>query len=744
MQAKFSHCLRAVSLIASTLLALSGARGDPPLSDAFPVFDNYIKVSAAGSSISGNEAAFQKRTLESKDGKYGIEDLHFTKELDKDHSLEINGRALSNTEDYLAKFLLTKNEVGSLEMGYKSFRTFYDAVGGFFPLNNQWNAMNPEDLHLDRGEFWATAKLARPNLPEFELSIVDGYRKGKKDCTVRGDSDFTGLPNNNPPYSQVRKMVPSFRKLDEHHQTTEGSIKGNIGNTSYRAALTFESTDDIDTRYGTRYPGEVRRFPAPPSTTLLPPASMNNQVTFSQTDGMKTDMFGITATTETVFTEKLSLTTGINYQDLDSDFTGDRPLFTSTPTAVGVVNLPSNNYLNLVGSSAVKIYTGTIALEFKPVPAAFVKLALRGEDKYTSSFGSLTAVTSTVNTTTGAVTIAQSNQIFNSRVKDKSLTPALDMRYTGFKDVALYATASVRNVNGDERYTTPYNPVTTPVPANGNRAANDMSEERTRITVGGTWRASAMFNFRGEVFHKDNSNNAVGYLVRSDGFVDSYDLGYRYNGFKLTGTVKPSSTLSVTTRYVYQEGKATVTGIAVTGSAPPTAVATYPETDSMDMVNHMIAATVDWNPSNQFYMQANANVVFNVINTIYPHAGTAPATTGNSAAPAWDANRVLQNSNNNYVSGSLLAGAVLTKEDDLLVQYTYYRADNYDPQLASVTMPYGAGAEESLVTVGIKHKFSKHLLGTIKLGYIDSQNDTTGGNTNFRGPVGYVTLEHEL
>ena len=740
MQAKFSTCLRGVSLIASTLLALSGARGDPPLSDAFPVFDNYIKVSASAESISGNEAAFQKRVLTSKSGSFGIDDLHLSKELNKDSALEIDGRALSGKEDYLAKFLVTKTEVGSFEAGYKSFRTFYDAIGGFFPLNNNWNAMNPEDLHVDRGEFWAIAKLARPNQPEFELKYVDGFRNGKKDCTVWGDSDFTGLPNNNPPYSQVRKMVPSFRQLDEHHQTLEGSVKATISNTTARLSLLKENSNDVDTRYGTRFPGEVKLFPAPSSSTLLPAANMNNQVSFYQTDGMKTDMFGGTLTTETVFNPKFSLLTGLNYQDLTSDFTGDRPLYTSTPTAVGTVILPSDNYLNLLGGSSVKIYTGTIALEWKPVPAAFVKLALRGEDKYTKSSGSLTAVTSTVNTTTGVVTIVQSNQIFNSRVKEKSLTPALDMRYTGFQDVALYATASVRNVDGDERYVTPYNPVTTPVPANGNLAANSMAEDRTRITVGATWRASAMFNFRGEVFHKQNKNNAVGYLARSDGYFDSYDLGYRYNGFKLTGTVKASPTLSFTTRYVYQEGKATVTGVSVTGTAPALTVA-YPEYDSMDMENHMVAATIDWTPSSQFYMQANANVVFNVISTIYPRAGVAPVA---GSTPSWDANRVLQNSNNNYVSGSLLAGAVLTKTDDLLVQYTYYKADNYNPEVASVTMPYGAGAEESLVTVGIKHKFSKNLLGSIKLGYIDSRNDTTGGHTNFRGPLGYVTMEREL
>ena len=44
----------------------------------------------------------------------------------------------------------------------------------------------------------------------------------------------------------------------------------------------------------------------------------------------------------------------------------------------------------------------------------------------------------------------------------------------------------------------------------------------------------------------------------------------------------------------------------------------------------------------------------------------------------------------------------------------------------------------------MKHKVSDRLLGHAKLGYISSDNDTTGGHTDFHGPLGYVSLEYGL
>ena len=69
-------------------------------------------------------------------------------------------------------------------------------------------------------------------------------------------------------------------------------------------------------------------------------------------------------------------------------------------------------------------------------------------------------------------------------------------------------------------------------------------------------------------------------------------------------------------------------------------------------------------------------------------------TNASGSNQAWNVDALLKNANNNYISGSVMAGAVLTKTDDLQVQLNYYKADNYDPELAPLGMPYGASTKE--------------------------------------------------
>ena len=164
----------------------------------------------------------------------------------------------------------------------------------------------------------------------------------------------------------------------------------------------------------------------------------------------------------------------------------------------------------------------------------------------------------------------------------------------------------------------------------------------------------------------------------------------------------------------------------------------YEQYDSMNATNHTISETIDWNPKPQFYAQGNLNLVYNVIDTVYPTAGGTPAT---ATVAGFDTNKVVQNSDNNYVTVSMLAGWVIDKEDDFQVQGNYYRADNGNTALASWTMPYGVVAKDYSVTVGLKHKFDAKMVGNFKVGYFHSDNQTTGGMTNYRGPLVCVTLE---
>jgi hypothetical protein len=44
----------------------------------------------------------------------------------------------------------------------------------------------------------------------------------------------------------------------------------------------------------------------------------------------------------------------------------------------------------------------------------------------------------------------------------------------------------------------------------------------------------------------------------------------------------------------------------------------------------------------------------------------------------------------------------------------------------------------------VTRKLSNKWLGSAKVGYFETRNDTTGGNTNFHGPLAYFSVEHSL
>ena len=777
MQAKNFFSVGPILAIGA-LLALPNTQAQTP-SDAFPTFESYIKVTGQAASVTGNEAAFQRRAQQSKDGGAGIEDLYFTKDLDEKNTLVVEGRAMTGSEDYLARLNLSQVGLGSLEVGYKRFRIFYDGIGGFFPINQTWRTLNPEDLHLDRGSFWAEAKFAGPQRPEIDIRYTNDTRMGQKDSTSWGETDNVGQPYRtmngglvgSNSQATVRKITPSYLQLDEHHQILEASIKQKVGQTTYQLNLVGDWSNKMNGRFVTRFPGETMLV-TPAFATITPAVgtaasqwmTFQNQVQQITYDNQDTKTLGLTASTVTTLTPKLTLRTGGNYQNVSSDFSGDRIIVSNTPTGPGFVGgLPvttTYNSKNLAGTSKVRDYTGNFGLEFKASDQFTTTLSLRGEDKSARTQGGYDVVAAPnanldlgggVKPPTGTTVPVTTHVIEASAVDERSIIPVLDLRYTGITDLALYATINHKFGNGPERDTPPYNPNLDPRVASGTTPANPINQiispqvfysnvnhNDGEYTVGGNWLYSPTLTLRVDAFYKTKIYHATGYdtnavtagvlPVPPPDLNNNFELDSRSWGAKLTALVKPTNQLSFTTRYIWQKGQ-----MLTTGYQP-----IYPAYHSMNSTNHTISETIDWTPTAQFYLQANATIVFNVISTGYPQGGNVAAS---GVIPA---NLILQNSNNNYSSGSLLAGAVLTKTDDLQVQFTGYRANNYNPWMALYTQPFGAGAREASVTVGLKHKFSDKWLGTAKVGYFDSHNETTGGYTNFRSPLAYVSFEHAL
>ena len=722
MPANRSALIRATCLLVGTLLVLPCLRAagtdqaTATNADAFPVFDNYITLSGQNAWVNKDKDAFQARTDKAKGTSGGIEDFRYEKDPTKDVSITTDGHAIGGNEDYLAHFNVTKDEVGSIDAGYKRFRTFYDGVGGFFPTNNAWMPMPGEDLHVDRAKFWIEGTINVPNKPVFTLRYTNELRDGRKDTTIWGDTDLTGVPAySNASTVTDRKIIPNYIDLGERHQDIEALMKHTVGKTTFELSLIDDIVDNLDTRYLNRYPGEVKPFPAIPATPvrIIPSTLVNNGITGFDQEGINSNTFSAMGKMETVFSETFSFHAGLRFQHLTSDFTGNRILYTSTPTTGGTVIAPSDNVLDLLGGSKVLAYTATVGVDLKPIRDFTVRLDLKGENRYTKGADSFTSVVAAVNTTTGAVTQTPTLNHASETVEDPSWTPEINARYTGFRNISLYASADYRYVNGTERVVPQFS--TTPVTED-----EDVHENHGQYNIGANWAPCLFFSLRGETFYKDHQNNFQDYAGSSPA---QYVLGYQLYGGKFTATVNPLATLSFTTRYILQTGK------METATNTTSALQLPLEYDSMNAHNQQIDETIDWTPIPQFYMQASVNVVFDATSTSYPQAGGI-------------ADSVVQNANNNYWEGSVLAGYVIDKKTDGEAQYTYYRANNYNPALASNTVPYGAGAKEYRFTVGVKHKVTEKLIASAKIGYLVSRNDTTGDFTDYNAVVAYVALDH--
>jgi hypothetical protein len=731
MQANSLSLLRVAGLVAGAALLLSPVRllG---AGDGFPEFKNHVTISATAPSVTGNKAAFQQRAQQYQKFGGGVEDLHFTKDVAKGVNLEVDARVLQGAEDYLGQFRLTKNEVGTIDAGFKSFRNFYDNIGGFFPVNGYWRPLRPEAAFLDRSKFWFDATVAMPGKPVYTLRYVNEMRAGRKDTTIWGSTDNTGLPNvlANPIAGQTnalltitpaRRINGSYLDLGERHEEWEAAMKHKVGKTTFQFTTLLDRVKNLNTRGFINAPGELRPVVTPSANSVIPWYIFANEASATYNEGIKSKTFSLIASAVTTLNQQWTLRSAVSFALLNSDLSGDRSTVTKTPTNVGPVNVLTADFINLDGGSRNKVYTANVGLDYKASKDLFVKMALRGEDKYVKGTGNFTAVAAATNVTTGVVTRTDTPRLEWSRIKEKILTPVGEVRYSGLKDIALYATGSWHGLTGDERYSTAYNPLTA---TTGTLALNDLTHNRGVVTVGGTWRHSPMLTMRGETFFKDHQFKAEGYGSRAG---DHYVLDSQFKGVKLSATARPDATVSCTTRYVYRKAEMQVTSIIPGGE----------KYDSGDVTSHTISESIDWSPNKQVYVQGNVDVVFHVVSTVYPRAGYTAQT---ATAAGFDSNKLVQNSNNNYVTGSVIVGAVLDKENDLQVQATYYRANNGDAYLARYTQPYGADGKEMALTVGLKHKFSDRLVGSARIGYIDSKNNTTGGMTNFKGPVAYVSL----
>jgi len=668
-----------VSLLAGAVLfafapAWAGAAEE---ADAFPVFESYIRVTGRAPDVSGSDTAYQTGTREYHNGAVGVEALHIYKDVSRTSAYEIDGRALFGAEDYLAHFNYLTADVGSVDVGYKRFRTFYDGIGGFFPLNNLWLPLENRDLHVDRGRFWAEFKLNLPDMPKFTLRYSNETRTGTKDSTSWAASSLTGLSGS----AATRKLLPTRLRFNERKEELEGQVDLFIGTTAVKLTLTGTQVDNDDVKSWVANLGQSSERPD------------------YQNDQLKADTFAAVLTTRTPLGERVTLNTGWSYQNVESSVGGTRTgdAFSAHP----------HNVYDLAGGSDSDRYTVNASLDFRPSPAWYLQGAVRYEDRDITSSSLYTEKHGLTDVPT----------VTGSSWNDTITTPELNVRFMGIPDVVIYGTARVRMNRSDHMVIEEFDASSSSIPAPDEVFLDDIDQDQAQYLLGANWNQSSMFTLRGEVFVKDHQNDftAVGYYVG-----EYFKQDYSYVGIKGTAIIRPIPQLSLTTRYVGKRGEIDLT---------TDRTSTW---NSGSIRTYLIGQTIDWNPVEQLYFQGNIDVGYDQISTAYPNAGTPP-----TIAPQ-------RNSDNNYVTGSVVMGVVLTPKTDLEVVYSHLHSHNYEPILALGTMPYGADYREDEATLGFKHLFSENLIGYAKVGYVERKSDLTGGNTNYRAPMAYLSLEYGL
>ena len=263
---------------------------------------------------------------------------------------------------------------------------------------------------------------------------------------------------------------------------------------------------------------------------------------------------------------------------------------------------------------------------------------------------------------------------------------------------------------------------------NGQSKANELDligknieETHSNATVGLKWKVNAALDLGAELYTKDHENDFAGY---ADVLGRDYVLNYDIYGTKLTAVVKPTSAVSLTSRYILRRSKAAVYhgGLTATGAINGTV-------DGNDSTRHSFSESITWSVSKAAYVQVNGTVVFDQMQTMYPWVEGV-------------AKRNLRNADNDYVTSDATVGFAINEKTDGMIQATYYRANNFDVGYAPVGMPLGASAKESTISFGVKHKLSEKTVVCGKLGYMDSNNATLGGFADFSGPLAYVSIQH--
>jgi hypothetical protein len=678
-------------------------------------YKNWIELAIGGVITKGDRAQFEQEHRLPGDQVYGgIQDLHFEGTFDKNGIFSVDGHALWDFNDYDLTVQLAKPNFGYVKAGYTEFRSWYDGNGGFFPHNDVFFDPAYPEMHIDRGDAWIELGLRAPNWPEITIRYDHEFRFGQKDSTVWGDTNLTGLL---PPYNSTRKIIPSFRNIDEKRDIFSFEASKTFGNTDVLLGMRYEhNTNDysVNTERGA---GQL-----PP---VVPPPGQQRKITQQQNDDV--DLFSGHGITETRITDNLWFTTGYSYTTITNDLSGSRIYGTHWDQAFGepvpTLGQRDHAFIDLAGTAQIKEHLFNANLFWMPFDNLAILSGFRYTHQNNDSESTFIAEEPVPNTPPFTPTNPERGFHYGlgfpadgARNSDYNIfAQRLELRYTGIRDWLFYAEGEWEEDYGSVNE---FQSIDEEVPLDKNTNAVGQ-----RYTIGATWNPTMRFSLAGRYFHRIASYNED--IISAD-FPRLVNQDWNIDDFNIRMTFRPKiptcmGSLALVTRYDfvhtsidgqwYFEGE------------------TFSELQTGEIKKHVISESLNWNPLPRFFLQASASYVLNQTDTPANNIELVP-----------DGGPTVVNFRNDYWTVSSGIGYIIDDKTDFFADYYFYCANDYYKN-AAVAVPYGMGGTEHAVSATITRQLTRNTRLLLKYGYFNFRDVTSGGHNNYQAHSLFSTLQ---
>ena len=668
--------------------------GPVTLASEDAAFANWVTLSIGQANVDGNEPAFQQRTgLPANTLFGGVEDFHYEHAVTAKSLLKLDGRGLMGVRDRELKFDLTQEERGFIRGGYTESRAFFNGSGGYFPGVNPGLPPGGSDLYTDRSRAWIEGGLTLSSESSARVRYSHDLRDGRKDSTIWGRI--------NTPYGP-RGVGASFHDLDERSDTIEGEFLHTIGKTQLGLQLNWEQSErDHSLNY--------QDFPGTPNSYLTQKESVNSEVS------------SIHVWSNTGLDDTTRLSGDYRYTRVEADLTGSRIFGPQFDSAYDPTGLRGPAYTNLFGDSLLSQHVAQFGYTFAPGKSlalvAGLKVGYQERDAAGQYQPSNPRVVSGTNLggivipnqkATGLVSIA-------SRSSETAIGPQLELRSTHVTNWLFHVRGEWEVVNGNlSEASRPLDAALLSAPPDTNfQRDSDNDRLLQKYSVGATWHPVRKFNLSARYDFRIRHNEYDHLLDTTANTATSFDRypaylrenEYSPQVFDLRATWRPMPSFTSVTRYDYKI------------STARTRADLLSTVESTNQTAHLISQSLAWSPSSRFYIQGSLNYVLDDATTPVDSTAAAPGP--------------LPKAQNDYWFGNLGTGYALGKKTDLTVDLSYYLSENYDPTYYQFGLPLGASTQELLGGVGLSHRLSRHLRGTLRYSYRRSEDEASGGGNDF-------------